>query len=265
MAKRKSQLRYAPKPKKKNRSKVTSLSKRTNIKVEIGGTIGVEDVTADLISKKHSQESAELRAAIAFANWLKTQTFTLSDYSEVYGGELVRAVFKRDVLSVAGSLGAGGRYNVGFAQAVTNIPQLNPFGATAGLYFGDCFDTAKAEAGFGHWDFYAIRRKTPATLWSIAKLLPDLSYPDIAAALNSSPISSAWPTQKVPLISQLLGHFLRSIGGDGIIFESNKNPPNKVVYLFLKDDEESKLHLSASLITSAAQEQLPLTSVLKSD
>jgi hypothetical protein len=55
-----------------------------------------------------------------------------------------------------------------------------------------------------------------------------------------SPFEAIWGYQKVPLIPQLLAHFLRSLGGDGLMFPSIKDPAALNLCFFFKTDDDAR-------------------------
>jgi len=76
-------------------------------------------------------------------------------------------------------------------------------------------------------------------LWDLDKVIKTLPHPSLSFLIDKLPIGGGWSNCKVPMPSQILAFWLMSIGGDGIIYTSIKEPSSKVIALFVRDDKES--------------------------
>lgn len=83
---------------------------------------------------------------------------------------------------------------------------------------------------------FRLAPKKSANLWDLQAVLATLHFPGLPARIDATPMSQKWALQKSPLESQVLAHHLRGIGGDGIVYDSQKDADGKVLAFFLKDD-----------------------------
>lgn len=74
------------------------------------------------------------------------------------------------------------------------------------------------------------------SLWDFGAVLAAADFPGLPGRIKATPMSQKWALQKSPLESQVLAHHLRGIGGDGIIYDSQKDAAGTVLAFFLKDD-----------------------------
>ena len=82
-------------------------------------------------------------------------------------------------------------------------------------------------------------------LWDLTQVIQTLNRPGLKDLVKTSPLDAIWVYQKVPLIPQLLAHFLRSLGGDGIVFPSTKHPGSQNFAFFFKSDVDSMAAFNA--------------------
>lgn len=160
-----------------------------------------------------------------------------------------------DPLSILGSITFGGRFNVGGSQYIHDQKLFPGLVAQGCIYGATTLDCAYAEAGdlVGCPDQYEIIPKYSMKLWRLADVINHLDIPGLLAEVNAVPTAGVWAAQRSPLQSQLLATYLRSIGGDGLIFPSTKQPDEMVVTFFLKDEEASKKALTARPVNSTEQ------------
>ncbi|NOZ51701.1 MAG: hypothetical protein GXP08_00960 [Gammaproteobacteria bacterium] len=86
-------------------------------------------------------------------------------------------------------------------------------------------------------------RFTPSkelTLWDIEKIIKFIQYPNLRYLLNQGPLTSDWGYCKVPMQSQILGYWLKQLGGDGIIFNSTQSQKSRCIAIFANDDKHAK-------------------------
>lgn len=155
-----------------------------------------------------------------------------SVYRIVYGGY--------NPLSIAGSLAAGGRFNIGGAQVSSLFPN---FSMRACLYAASTINCARKEVGEmrGITQEFEIKPNRTLHLWDLNKIIDQhIVYPNIRDFIDESPLAARWELQKIPKISQILAHYLRQIGGDGLIYPSTKDRRDNILAFFIKDDVEAQ-------------------------
>jgi len=182
----------------------------------------------------------DLFSALRLHHWLRANPVKM-DSVVSWHNPIYRIVYKDfDPLSIAGSLADGGRFNVGGAQQMPSnvMPGLRK---AACLYGASTPRCAKLEAAdpVGNYRMFRLIPRKSFRLWDLRSVLSILKYPGLAAQVNATPMSQRWGLQKSPLESQVLAHYLRNIGHDGIIYDSQKNPEGQVFAFFLKDDQEA--------------------------
>lgn len=189
------------------------------------------------IRRYFERYTIDVEDALNFLEWLHNQSLDLAQPSIVWEQRLFRIIYgELNPLSIAGSLSAGGRFNIGGAQVNHFFSNLH---MEACLYAASSIECAKKEAGdpLGNARFFAIKPNKPLHLWDVYFLIRNVfTYPDLEAQVNASPLAAIWKYQKVPKISQILGSFLRKHGGDGLLYPSTKDEGGKIVVFFAKDD-----------------------------
>jgi hypothetical protein len=213
-------------------------SPKTNIPHFFANPPGWETLIVNFAATYQARIYDDLLKAVPFWNWLSQQPALTIAASTPCSSPLYRIVFGGlDPLSPAGSLAAGGRYNIGGAQhlSFSSLPGLQ---IQAALYCADTVNCANAEAGpfLAAAEIYKLTVLKPMLLWDIDQIISKYSWPNLQALVNNEPFNKKWILQKSPAISQLLGTFLRHIGGDGILSRSTKCPSGHVITLFVKDD-----------------------------
>ena len=171
-------------------------------------------------------------------------------------------------LSVAGSLAAGGRFNVGGSQAGgISKKVIGPLASMRGaIYLSESWQTAAVEKYQGVAEpetiFTILRADSSVTVYEISlqrrKKLKLVDYERASRAIESAfpsvrtllattaNMSGEWSDLKRPAPCQLLGHWLvNSLEADGIRYESVLYPEHFNVCLHLKDDLTAKKLLKA--------------------
>lgn len=179
----------------------------------------------------------DVQEAINFLEWLQIHPLEIGTPSIRWEQPSFRIIYgELNPLSIAGSLAAGGRFNIGGAQVSHFFPHLKMEGC---LYTASSLDCAKKEAGepLGNARFFAIKPKKILNLWDLHLLIRTVfHYPELEAHVNASPLAAIWRYQKVPKLSQILGSFLRKKGGDGLVYPSTKDKEGLNIAFFAKDD-----------------------------
>ncbi len=209
-----------------------------------------EEQILNLANAHQTRMVQDLLKAIPFWNWLQQQPAPNNSFLTPWNKSIVRIVYGGlDPLSVSGSLAAGGRYNVGGAQQI-HIDGLSDIQMQAALYASDTEACAKAEAGqfLGQAEIYELHANREILLWDVDKVISSYAWPGLQSLVDGEPFNKLWKLQKTPAISQILGMFLRSFGGDGILSKSVQYPTGFVVTIFLKDDNTSKQLFTVSRI-----------------
>lgn len=203
---------------------------------------------SDHLNKYTERYKKDLEESLAFISWLKqysligqpTVKWKKAVYRIVYGNY--------NPLAIAGSLAAGGRFNIGGAQVSSLFPN---FSMKACLYAASSLNCARKEAGEirGLSQEYELKPLRVLYLWDL-KLLIDqqISYQGIREIINDSPLAARWELQKVPKVSQILAHYLRQFGGDGLIYPSTKDRRQNILAFFVKDDAQTHQLFSARQI-----------------
>ncbi len=235
-------------------------SSRINIKSDKGlihhlDVVEVEEL-ADQILQKYSLDSRlQLANSVKFNHFIGGSSFDRNDLIQAVPIDTFRICFGGyDPLSVAGTLTAGGRFNIGGPQVHLSFPKYT---AAAGLYAACSLDCAKAEVGpHKNAEIYAIKSSAPLNLWDLSAVISRMSNPQgTYDAVDATPANMQWILQKFPMPSQMLAATLRGIGGDGLFYPSSKHTGGRNYCFFAKDDRDIKSRLSAVRIT---EDQLSL-------
>lgn len=180
--------------------------------------------------------ATDVEEALNFLDWWD-QTLNLGKPSIAWTKPVYRIVYGNyNPISIAGSLAAGGRFNIGGSQVSHFFPQLR---MEACLYAASSIECAKKEAGdpLGKARLFNLKPNHPLKLWDLHYLIHNvLNYPALETHVNISPMGARWDYQKAPKISQILGSFLRKNGGDGLLYPSTKDKEEKTFAFFAKDD-----------------------------
>ncbi len=222
----------------KRKIKVHAKSEETGL-VHYFNVDGILELADQYIASHNARLRVDLTKGASF--WAQLSSgLRPGDTFVDWSGPVYRIVYGFDPLSVAGSLAAGGRFNVGGPQFVSHklFPGLS---MQPCLYAAESIDCAIAEVGgpTGSPQVFALTPKRPLRLWKMVDVIIQLNIPGLAAEVNATPMAAVWLAQKSPLISQLLSAYLRNLGGDGVIYPSSKHPGSQIMAFFLKDDVES--------------------------
>lgn len=198
-------------------------------------------VVKHLVSSNITNKIRQEYNSLTFCEFLKKlKPATLKTHAIKNNSPLYR-VTTRDPISTSGSLTYGGRYNVGGSQQIRSIG-IRPFAA---LYFSTDLQCAidEYEQGIplGPGDKkYILTPSKEFVLWDIDKIIQFIQFPNLQYLINQGPLSNDWGYCKVPMQSQILGNWLKKIGGDGIIFNSTQSQNSKCIAIFAKDDNHAK-------------------------
>lgn len=190
-------------------------------------------------SKYQSKEKADLITALSFNNFLQFKNISITPKLKLSESIFRIVSTAYEVWSLAGSLSDGGRFNIGGAQQCATIPHLKKF---ASLYTASTLECAMAEIAkpMGYSRCFKLTPKKEMELWDLNKVIEELDHPTLKDLVNSIPTEAIWGFQKVPLVSQILAAYLKSKGGDGIIFPSVKLPSAYNISLFFDTDRQVK-------------------------
>lgn len=184
---------------------------------------------------------ADLLAAFKLYHWLKANPVAIRPL-DPWRDPIYRVVYGDfDPLSIAGSLSDGGRFNVGGVQQIPSgaMPGLRKVGCLYGASSPQCALREAADP-VGNYRMFRLTPKKQFNLWNLKAVLANINSPGLTARINATPMRKRWAHQKSPLESQVLAHHLRDIGGGGIVYDSQKDPPDgKTLAFFLKDDQDS--------------------------
>lgn len=190
-------------------------------------------------SKYQSKEKADLITALSFDNFLQSKNINMIPEIKLFESIFRIVSPSYEVWSLAGSLSDGGRFNIGGAQQCATIPHLTKF---ASLYAASTLDCAMAEIAkpMGASRRFKLTPKKEMNLWDLNNVIEELDHPALKDLINSIPTEAIWGFQKVPLVSQILAAYLKSKGGNGIIFPSVKLPSANNISLFFNTDSQVK-------------------------
>lgn len=196
-----------------------------------------------LIARETIRKIRQESNSLSFESALKGhQPATLKKHGTKHNKPLFRvATANRGPISTAGNLAFGGRYNVGGSQQIKSIG-IRPFAA---LYLSTDLQCAISEHTHGTPlalgdKKYRLTPSKELTLWDIEKIIKFIQYPNLRYLLDQGPLTSDWGYCKVPMQSQILGYWLKQIGGDGVIFNSTQSQNSRCIAIFAKDDNHAK-------------------------
>ncbi len=193
-------------------------------------------------------QRAQLYSSLSFYKWLKTQNIRKENCSLFFekGYRYANPVY--GPRTIVGSISDGGRFNVGGAQLDPNFSDLAKQGA---LYLASSEKCAKEEASkpIGKHKLYELKANKKLKLWDLKKVIEELDYPNLFELVRSDHGEKIWAYQKIPTVSQILATHLRSIDGDGLVFESTKVDGATNITLFFNDDDHVKRILAENLLS----------------
>lgn len=201
------------------------------------GTVGLNKQTKTLEKQRYLKESSDLQVSIQFWKWINAQPKLPFSASMEWNQPSFRLVWD-DIppLSIAGNLATGGRFNVGAAQVTKHITVSKQACLYSATTLDCCFKEAQPPIGVPKR--YRIKPKNKLFLWDLEEVLRHYNDPLLTKKISDAPLDAIWELQKVPLISQLLATFLRSLGGNGIRFPSTKEPSADNLAFFFKYDKD---------------------------
>jgi hypothetical protein len=199
---------------------------------------GITHVFGDI---KEADRLAKLETdlvnSIAFWNWITAISFNVKPDVEwkepvfrlTYGGFSPR--------SIIGSVADGGRFNIGGAQLCLELSAVKKAGC---LYAASTLSCCYLEASgpTGKPDEFQLAPAKTYMMWDLAKVIANLNRPGLDDLVKASPMAASWAYQKVPMIPQLLAHYLRTLGGDGLVFPSTKDSSALNLAFFFETDDE---------------------------
>ena len=196
-----------------------------------------------LVSSEQARNIKQTYISLVFHRYLQKQTpLNFQKFKINFKDTLYRvSTHKYSPISITGSLIHGGRYNIGGSQ-LHKLINIQPFSA---LYFSTDLQCAIDEYTHGtplcHNDIkYALKPSRKFELWDINKITQSSHFLHLNDLIYQGPIFSLWTYCKVPMHSQILGTWLKKIGGDGIMFRSTKNPKSSCIALFVDNDLEAE-------------------------
>jgi hypothetical protein len=196
---------------------------------------------SDHLKKYAERYKKDLEKSLAFLSWLNQYSPQIGDPTVGWGKAVYRIVYGGyHPLAIAGSLAAGGRFNIGGAQISSLFPN---FSMRACIYAASSLECARKEAGEirGLPQEYNLKPRRTLYLWNL-KLIIDqhIPYPGLSESVEASPLAARWELQKVPKVSQILAHYVRQYGGDGLIYPSTKDRRQNIIAFFIKDDAQAQ-------------------------
>ncbi len=225
--------------KRRTQTNLLATSKATGLRHEFGNIKGWED-TINELERRAAVQPTQIFGSLSFYNWLSSQKIDLSYLENEYQDFGYRYAHpKFGPLAIAGNLAMGGRFNIGGAQLDKNFPSLKMFSC---LYIASSEECAIEEAvkPLGGLQMYKLKPKRTLKLWDLQKVITKLNYPNLDNQVESSHGEKIWAYQKFPIESQILSHYLKNLGGDGIFFGSTKLDGHKNIALFFTDDADAK-------------------------
>lgn len=255
MSKRANKQRNIPQPyftnkraAKKLSTTLHATSKQTGLRHSFNNLESWEQFSIGRIQAKQQSEMDAFFQAIPFYNFLESLSTNLTASLKPFKADVFR--FANPLYSpttIVGSISDGGRFNIGGAQVREEFPSLAKAGC---LYTASSKDCALAEAAkpYGVLKMYKLNPKRSFKLWDLDSVIKIINYPNLLDTVKASNEEALWAYKKTPAIPQILVSKLRSIGGDGIVFESTKLPGHQNIAFFFKTDEESAAAFDLELL-----------------
>lgn len=222
---------------------------------------GLDELIDSEVEIRSSRERAELRNVLPFWNFLQeTQPGLNSSHQILFQSLGYRITFRDfDPLSIAGSLAFGGRFNIGGTQNpyCSFFKGLSPEGC---LYLASSETCALNEAT-GPSISPIMNRITPKSdlkVWDLEAIIPTIDWPNLTDLIGSQPLGSNWGLQRVPTVSQLLAAYVRSQGGDGLVYRSSRTSGQVIFAMFIKDDNQAKQKFDTTVLIYPPNEQTDL-------
>ncbi len=238
-SRRKVPSRRSPQSKKPHaRVVLAAHSSRTGITHVFGDIKEAQRLANQFKRAKKAKLETDLVNGIAFWNWITQQTLPTAKPDVPWKAPVFRLTYGGfSPRSIVGSIADGGRFNVGGAQICPELPEVKKAGC---LYAASTLSCCYLEASgpTGKPDEFQLTPTKTYMMWDLAKIIAELKHPGLEDLLKASPMAASWGYQKVPMIPQLLAHFLRNLGGDGLFFPSTKDPSALNLAFFFKTDED---------------------------
>lgn len=233
-------------------------SSKTGIVHVFDSLKGLEGLARTFERKNYEGRVVDLINALSFWNGINAASPPPFQADVIWGQEFFRVCWGNyNPLSIAGSLAAGGRFNVGGAQLHSELPDIRMQGCLYGASTQAC---ALAETGPAQGSrMYRILPREPLTLWDLDRVIRHYARPGLDDQVKASPMNAEWVMQKVPRVPQLLAHFLRARGGNGLIYHSTKDTTGgQVLAFFINTDEETqRLFISEELFKGSELQKVP--------
>lgn len=164
----------------------------------------------------------------------------------------------RSPLDVSGTLSAGGRLNIGGAQTTDKLTALGNM--RAGLYTSFTMETALQEARLpprAKYKVFELKLNNPNSLnvidldAAVVDLEKSLKTDELLSySLSSTHMAAKWEYVKVPMISQVVGQWLRENSPKnvaGIMFKS-RHTSDKNMFFFFDSTAEAEAFFSTTEI-----------------
>lgn len=225
---------------KKRELSVAAQSAKTGITHFFGDISKTEKLAKKLEQTRLLKTESELINAISFYNWLKGAKITTRPAIQ-WENSVYRLTYGRNPLSILGSISDGGRFNVGGAQVCPEIPEVEKRGAIYAASSITCCRKELSGNPIGIPDEFELQPSKTYLLWDLEQVIIELNHPGLEDGVKATPFEAIWAYQKVPLYPQILAHFLRAIGGDGLVYPSVKDPTEKNFCFFFEDDSSAQL------------------------
>lgn len=226
--------------KQKLRTDLHATSNNTGIRHSFTNLDGWEKYAESQYTAKKQKDADDIIKSTAFYNAIRDVKINEKFLSVKIKKELFRfANPKFGPLTIVGSIGDGGRFNIGSAQVRQEFPTLTKAGC---LYCSSTPECSLKEAvkPFGNHKMYKIKTKKELLLWDLSSVIGSIDYPNLLDTVRASCGEALWVYIKVPAMPQILGAIVRQFGGDGLIFESTKSPGDDNIALFFDTDDQVK-------------------------
>lgn len=214
-------------------------SNETGLRHSFTNVEGWEQYSKDITRAKFQKEHEELLHVLPFHNFLENYSQSLKAHLKKFEAPVFRfanPLYKPT--TIVGSISDGGRFNIGGAQVRAEFSTLNKAGC---LYTASSKECAIAEAAIPHGvlRLYKLSPKKSFLLWDLNAVINILNYPNLLDLVKASDGEALWVYRKLPAVPQILATKLRSIGGDGITFESTKLSGHTNIAFFFATDEDA--------------------------